>query len=119
MSISSIETKIKPNKKEQKKKEIEQDGKFTEKNVINHALTHCGKTLSTVSTSLENRFNIRPMGVVSNNHIAHRSTFINKLSCIDCADRIKPIDTINEITTLSKTDQWVKKIWKKEIKQIF
>lgn len=98
-------------KNETKKRRLKTNGtgwKFTEKNISNHPLMTCGKTLSTVSISFENRFNMRPSGVVSNNSSGQRSTFINKLSCIACADTIKPIDTINEIATLNKTIRCVK-----------
>lgn len=66
----------------------------------------CGKMLSIVSTSFENRFNIRPIGVVSNNSIAHRSTFVNKFPCIAFDDRTQPSDTIIEFAILSKTN-WI------------
>lgn len=47
---------------------------ITEKNIKIHDLITCGKTLSTTSTSFENRFKTRPNGVTSNNSIGHRST---------------------------------------------
>lgn len=40
--------------------------KFTEKNINKPDRKIVGKTLSTASTSFENRFKIRPNGVISN-----------------------------------------------------
>lgn len=90
--------------------------RFTEKNTISHDLMACGRTLSTVSTSFENRLSMRPIGVVSNNIIPHRSTFVSKLSCIACADTIKPNAIINAFAKLSNTNRgWGKKRNKPEI----
>lgn len=62
----------------------------------------CGRILSTTSTSRENRFTIRPSGVVSKNAIGSRIVWFSRLSCRFLAARTHPtaiaIDVANNVS---------------------
>lgn len=72
--------------------------KFTEKNIDNPNRKIAGRALSTASTSFENRFKMRPNGVVSKISIGQRSTLTIKIRCISRADIIKPSDIVIDET---------------------
>lgn len=76
--------------------------KFTEKNINKPDRKIIGRTLSTASTSFENRFNIRPNGVVSNKPIGQWSTCFNNISCISCAEKMKLIDSVIDDVNIKK-----------------
>lgn len=71
-------------------------GKVTENNMAKKERTSCGRTLSTVSTSFENRFRMRPCGVVSNDAIGHLRTYVSKASCIAFAASNAPSAKVSE-----------------------
>lgn len=58
---------------------------ITEKNIAIQDRITCGSTLSTTSTSLENRFKTRPSGVISKRAIFQRKTFESIDRCISLA----------------------------------
>lgn len=59
--------------------------------IRNHNRSICGIILSTVSTSFENRFIIRPSGVQSKNDIGNRIVRLSKLLCSSLAACTQPI----------------------------
>lgn len=67
---------------------------FTENTVNSQVRRISGSVLSTMSISFVNRFNIRPIGVVSNIDIGQCSTLANRPLCIALAACTKPSDIV-------------------------
>lgn len=90
--------------------------KFTEKNINRPDRKIIGRTLSTASTSFENRFKIRPNGVISNRVMGQWNTCFSINSCISFAEYMKPIDSViddvnTKIAVCEYKDEGKKKLW--------
>ncbi|CRL00441.1 CLUMA_CG013704, isoform A [Clunio marinus] len=79
--------------------------KLTPKTIAMNIRRTCGKTLSHVSTSFENRFNIRPSGVTSKNVIGKRRTALSKIECIPFAAAIVPSENVSDTMNCATTEK--------------
>ena len=69
---------------------------MTVKVVLTQLRNSVGRVSSTVSTSCENRFRMRPVGVVSKNAMGDRSMFLSMLKCMTREARTEQIATLME-----------------------